>query len=172
MNTHKQNQHIIPKPVTEQKTPPKPESQISPIQNRPILNKPQQDKAGHNKPEQDKPEQDKPGQDSHNPKKAHRSSDSKPAINDTAPDYRASAPDMPHKNASSQTGVEGLSASQQQFVLKFCNQLVSVIEACEQSESAEIEVGRRQINSRQIKVKLQAERELTISADSKNKRQH
>ena len=55
---------------------------------------------------------------------------------------------------------DGLSQAQQQFVLKFCHQLASVIEACEQSESAEIEVGRRQINSSQIKVKLQAEREL------------
>ena len=54
---------------------------------------------------------------------------------------------------------DGLSQAQQQFVLKFCHQLASVIEACEQSESAEIEVGRRQINSSQIKVKLQAERE-------------
>ena len=55
----------------------------------------------------------------------------------------------------------GLSQVQQQFVLRFCRQLASVIAACEQSESAEIEVGRRQINTSQVKVKLQAEREYT-----------
>ena len=53
----------------------------------------------------------------------------------------------------------GLSQIQQQFVLRFCRQLASVIVACEQSESAEIEVGRRHIDASQVKVKLQAERE-------------
>ena len=53
----------------------------------------------------------------------------------------------------------GLSQVQQQFVLRFCRQLASVIAACEQSESAEIEVGRRHVDTSQIKVKLQAERE-------------
>jgi len=68
----------------------------------------------------------------------------------------------PFNNAAD--AISGLSVAQQQFVLKFCRQLASVITACEQSESAEIEVGRRQINNRQIKVKLQAEREFTHQA--------
>ncbi len=76
------------------------------------------------------------------------------------------------KAKCTQSGVEGLSARQQQFVLKFCSQLASVIEACEQSESAEIEVGRRQINRKQIKVKLQADRELTVDSNSRNNRRH
>ncbi len=76
------------------------------------------------------------------------------------------------KAKCTQPGVEGLSARQQQFVLKFCSQLASVIEACEQSESAEIEVGRRQINRKQIKVKLQADRELTVDSNSRNNRRH
>lgn len=59
----------------------------------------------------------------------------------------------------SNTASEGLSLVQQQFVLRFCRQLASVIEACELSESAEIEVGRRCIDTSQITVKLQAERE-------------
>jgi len=53
----------------------------------------------------------------------------------------------------------GLSTAQQQFILKFCRQLSSVIQACDQSESAEIEVGRRLIGKQQIKVKLSARRE-------------
>jgi len=53
----------------------------------------------------------------------------------------------------------GLSPAQQQFILKFCRQLSSVIQACDQSESAEIEVGRRLIGKQQIKVKLSARRE-------------
>ena len=53
----------------------------------------------------------------------------------------------------------GLSSAQQQFILKFCRQLSSVIQACDQSESAEIEVGRRLIGKQQIKVKLNASRE-------------
>ncbi len=62
-------------------------------------------------------------------------------------------------NFGSSNQSSGLSPVQQQFVLRFCRQLASVIAACEQSESAEIEVGRRHIDSSQIKVKLQAERE-------------
>ena len=53
----------------------------------------------------------------------------------------------------------GLSSAQQQFVLKFCQQLASVIQACEQSESAEIEVGRRIVGTHKVKVKLRSERE-------------
>jgi len=64
----------------------------------------------------------------------------------------------------------GLSQTQQQFVLRFCRQLASVIEACEQSESAEIEVGRRHINACQVKVKLQAEREFTSQSRRANGR--
>ena len=76
--------------------------------------------------------------------------------------------DRPVKQSASNSEVKpdnetntGLSQVQQQFVLRFCRQLASVIAACEQSESAEIEVGRRQINTSQVKVKLQAEREYT-----------
>ena len=51
------------------------------------------------------------------------------------------------------------SRQQQLFVLKFCRQLASVIQACEHSESAEIEIGRRHIGDQQVRVKLQADRE-------------
>ena len=78
------------------------------------------------------------------------------------------ANNRPVKQSASNSAVKpdnetdtGLSQVQQQFVLRFCRQLASVIAACEQSESAEIEVGRRQINASQVKVKLQAEREYT-----------
>lgn len=65
-----------------------------------------------------------------------------------------------HKGSSEEHQPDnGLSAVQQQFVLRFCRQLASVIAACEQSESAEIEIGRRRIDSSPVKVKLQAERE-------------
>lgn len=83
-------------------------------------------------------------------------------IQESRSHYFANRPADPQNDEDNQQGVDGLSKTQQQFVLKFCSQLASVIEACEHSESAEIEVGRRQINARQIKVKLQAERELTI----------
>jgi len=56
-------------------------------------------------------------------------------------------------------GKAGLNEAQQQFILKFCRQLASVIQACDQSESAEIEVGRRLVGTQQIKVKLSARRE-------------
>ena len=62
-------------------------------------------------------------------------------------------------NQKDATDQAGLSAAQQQFILKFCRQLSSVIQACDQSESAEIEVGRRLIGKQQIKVKLSARRE-------------
>jgi len=52
-----------------------------------------------------------------------------------------------------------LNPVQQQFVLKFCRQLVSVIQACEHSEAAEIELGRRHIDDQHITVKLQAKRQ-------------
>lgn len=70
---------------------------------------------------------------------------------------RTLADDTPEDN----NRPDGLSKAQQQFVLRFCRQLASVIEACEQSETAEIEVGRRHIDSRLVKVKLQAEREFS-----------
>ena len=63
-----------------------------------------------------------------------------------------------HKNSST-AGKAGLNDAQQQFILKFCRQLASVIQACDQSESAEIEVGRRLVGTQQIKVKLSARRE-------------
>lgn len=84
---------------------------------------------------------------------------SKFAVNDCTANYQIQpSPDPTGENHKTDSG---LSAVQQQFVLKFCRQLVSVIEACEQCESAEIEVGRRQINKHQIKIKLLAEREFT-----------
>lgn len=52
-----------------------------------------------------------------------------------------------------------LKPEQQQFVLRFCKQLASVIQACEQSESAEIEIGCRRSGDQQVRIKLQAERE-------------
>ena len=58
-----------------------------------------------------------------------------------------------------QESLHRLKPEQQQFVLRFCRQLASVIQACEQSESAEIEVGHRRIGDQQIRIKLQAERE-------------
>ena len=62
-------------------------------------------------------------------------------------------------NGKATTDQAGLNTAQQQFVLKFCRQLASVIQACDQSESAEIEVGRRLVGTQQIKVKLSARRE-------------
>lgn len=53
---------------------------------------------------------------------------------------------------------------QQQFILKFCNQLASVIQACEHNESAEIEIGRRHVGKHQVRVKLLAERERGFAA--------
>lgn len=53
---------------------------------------------------------------------------------------------------------------QQQFILKFCNQLASVIQACEHNESAEIEIGRRHVGKHQVRVKLLAEREKGFAA--------
>ncbi len=103
-----------------------------------------------------------------------------PQIKDAAPRYRVNLSNAPHKYEGAQSVdnlpadrqladrqladrqlADRLSATQQQFVLKFCSQLASVIEACEHSESAEIEVGRRQVDTKQVKVKLQAEREFT-----------
>jgi len=74
-----------------------------------------------------------------------------------AGDYKAG--DNPGGSKSPNNSETGLNAVQQQFVLRFCRQLASVIQACEHSESAEIEVGRRQIGARNIKVKLRSERE-------------
>ena len=92
-----------------------------------------------------------------------------PQINDgNTQSYRVNAAakdpasDCSHGSASfseSNRPNDGLSRVQQQFVLKFCRQLASVIAACEQSESAEIEVGRRHCDAGHVKVKLQAERE-------------
>ncbi len=63
----------------------------------------------------------------------------------------------------------GLNSVQQQFVLRFCRQLASVIQACNQSESAEIEVGRRHIGAQQVRVKLQAKREVSPGVSRKNR---
>lgn len=57
-----------------------------------------------------------------------------------------------------------MNPKQQQFILKFCTQLASVIQACEHNESAEIEIGRRHIGKHQVKVKLRAEREKGFAA--------
>jgi len=57
-----------------------------------------------------------------------------------------------------------MNPKQQQFILKFCSQLASVIEACKQHDSAEIEVGRRQVDNYQVVVKLLAEREKSFAA--------
>lgn len=70
----------------------------------------------------------------------------------------ATSPEYRNKRDQINNGV-GLNSTQQQFILKFCRQLASVIKACEQSESAEIEVGHRAIGEKRIRVKLQAQRE-------------
>ena len=57
-----------------------------------------------------------------------------------------------------------MNPKQQQFILKFCSQLASVIQACEHNESAEIEIGRRHVGKHQVKVKLMAEREKGFAA--------
>ncbi len=62
------------------------------------------------------------------------------------------------ENTTHAEASQGLNVVQQHFVLKFCRQLASVIQACDQSESAEIEVGRRHIGEHQVRVKLQARR--------------
>jgi len=83
----------------------------------------------------------------------------------TNPGYTKTGPGYTKKQNSAAGDQNGLSAVQQQFVLKFCRQLASVIQACEHSETAEIEIGRRHISAQQgtqqIRVKLQAMRELT-----------
>jgi len=86
-----------------------------------------------------------------------------PQINDCSTQgYRENA--VTKEPVSGSDTDNGLSQVQQQFVLRFCRQLASVIAACEQSESAEIEVGRRHIDTSQVKVKLQAEREYSDSS--------
>jgi len=92
-----------------------------------------------------------------------------PQINECSTSYPENKTENPGSDEGSDQG-SGLSQTQQQFVLRFCRQLASVIEACEQSESAEIEVGRRHINSSQVKVKLQAEREFTSQSRRANDR--
>ncbi len=57
-----------------------------------------------------------------------------------------------------------MNPKQQQFILRFCQQLASVIQACEHNESAEIEIGRRHVGKHQVKVKLLAEREKGFAA--------
>lgn len=178
MNTSKYNGKYAkcPTPKSKQSRPKQSRCQDS-------LN-PDQDQQSHDKQSYRKQEQEQEQQ------KKNRNNELE--INDGTPPYRISQSDVFLKAgagefASSKVGrgkidadnvkctqpeVEGLSTRQQQFVLKFCSQLASVIEACEQSESAEIEVGRRQINKKQIKVKLQAERELTVDSNSKSNRRH
>jgi hypothetical protein len=57
-----------------------------------------------------------------------------------------------------------MNPKQQQFILRFCRQLASVIQACEHNESAEIELGRRHVGKHQVKVRLLAEREKGFAA--------
>lgn len=117
-----------------------PGQRLSACEGHPLL-------AGEKQPPSDKPEDNQ----------INRVTTS--GAHDNTANYTVVPAESPGKNSFDYAGV--LNEAQQQLVLKFCRQLVSVIEACEQSESTENEAGHRQINSHPIKAKPQAERKIT-----------